>query len=233
MHEIGTLLFQLGLRMHEGDIESIDQWDDEPPDATPVAPLRPTLFNHHAYIHDDIYPSGVADMAGYWAENRVLGGVTVFDRQGEQRVPAFPPNAYFHSCRHGVTYRYYQLRDEQQGALLSFLLARNPDSANSPLPILADNHNLVRVNEEHALQHHLYRDEWERKPPTQWHLRKMGRAPRSTLDYPEAEAFINYINANFGTVDVTFPYPRRGAAGHRPDPNEEDGDEEREQGAPS
>lgn len=194
---------------------------------------RPTLFNHHAYIHDDIYPNGVADMVGYWAENRVLGGVTVFDRQAEQRTPAFPPNAYFHSCRRGVTYRYYQLRDEQLASLLAFLMARDPDPANSPLSILANNRNVVRVNEEHAIQQHLYRDEWERKPPTYWHLQKMKRVPRNTLDYPEYEAFINHINTNFGTVSVTFPFPRGGTAGHRLDLSKEDGNQEEEQEGPS
>lgn len=148
--------------MHEGDIDSIDQWVDpgdlEDPNGGLVSP-RPTLFNHHAYIDDDIYPNGVSDMVGYWAENRVLGGVTVFDRQAEQRSPAFPPNPYFHSCRRGVTYRYYQLRDEQLESLLAFLMAKDPDPRKSPMPILADNRNLVRVNEEHAIQQHLYRDE--------------------------------------------------------------------------
>ena len=30
---------------------------------------RSTLFNHACYQDDDIYPEGIADMAGYRAEN--------------------------------------------------------------------------------------------------------------------------------------------------------------------
>lgn len=211
MHEIGALLFQLGLRLHDGNIESIDQWNERPPDATYVeVPPRPTLFNHHGYLADDVYPDGVADIVGYWAEDRILGGVTVFDRNSKQQAPEIPPNVYFHSCRALVTKRYYQLRDDQQQALMDFLLAEHPDSSTSPLPILADNQNLVRVNAEAAILGHFYRDVWERKPPTEEHLKIMQSVPRGVGDYPEYEGFINHVNT-FPTVTITMPpRPRLG-----------------------
>lgn len=146
MHEIGTILFQLGVRMHKGDIESIDQWNEKPHGVIWAdVPPRATLFSHHGYLADDVYPQGVADIVGYWAEDRILGGVTVFDRQAEQRAPRYPPNVYFHSCRANVTNRYYQLRGDQQQALLDFLLANTQghNSLTSPLPIVADNQNTV------------------------------------------------------------------------------------------
>jgi hypothetical protein len=206
MHEVGALLFQLGLRMHQGNIESIEQWNEKPPGARwELTPPKPTLFNHHAYLDGDVYPRGVADIVGYWAENRILGGVTVFDRQAEAMNPQFPPNVYFHSCRRRVTYRYYQLRDEQQQALLAYLLAENPDPSKSPLPIVADNRNLVRVDEERAIQQHLYRDIWERKPPTREYLDGLRGTVRKVVDYPEYAAYIQHINATFDTTSVGMP----------------------------
>jgi hypothetical protein len=160
----------------------------------------------------DVYPDGVADMVGYWAEDRILGGVTVFDRQPEEQSPQFPPNVYFHSCRAQVTHRYYQLRDDQQQALIVFLLAENSNPSTSPLPILGDSRNLVRINEEEAVVRRFYRDVWERKPPMREHVKLLERAPRSVGDYPEYEGFINYINTNFDTVKIAVPSEPRGNA---------------------
>jgi hypothetical protein len=194
MHQIGTLLFQLELRMHDGDIKRIDQWSEESPSGERGLPLRPTLFSHHGYLDHDVYPDGVADVVGYWAEDRILGGVAVFDRASEQLAPQFPPNVYFHSCRQRATHRYYQLRDDQQQALLDFLLAENPAPSAAPIPILADDGNVVRVDQEQALARQLYRDVWERKPPTREYLKLVSSRPRSTVDYPEYKAFIKHIN---------------------------------------
>ena len=52
----------------------------------------------------------------------------------------------------------------------------------------------------------LYRDVWERKPPSQEYLRiARTRCVRTTVDYPEYEGFLEYINGNLGTVGVTAP----------------------------
>ncbi|KAK3899825.1 hypothetical protein C8A05DRAFT_46204 [Staphylotrichum tortipilum] len=118
-----------------------------------------------------------------WAENRILGGVAVFDRPAELRSPAAPPNISFHSCRRRITYRYYQLCDGQQDTLIRFLLADSPNpSANFPLPILCDKQNTVRVGEERAINRGLFRDAWERRPPNREYLEYLARAPRNTLD---------------------------------------------------
>ena len=47
-------------------------------DRDPKAPE--TLFCHPAYQHKEAYPDGIADMAGYWSENRILAGVVLFGR---------------------------------------------------------------------------------------------------------------------------------------------------------
>ncbi|KAH8767520.1 hypothetical protein F5883DRAFT_644528 [Diaporthe sp. PMI_573] len=64
------------------------------PDGPPA-----TLF-YHAWYRDPIqYPEGVADMAGYWAENRVLGGVVLFDREEARKIGAGPDAVYIHPDR--------------------------------------------------------------------------------------------------------------------------------------
>ncbi|KAF4440225.1 hypothetical protein F53441_12367 [Fusarium austroafricanum] len=158
LHEIGVLLFQLGFRMHKGNIEAVTDWriPDLGPDLVDVPP-RPTLFGHHAYLDADIYPNGIADIVGYWAEDRILGGVTVFDRRTEVSLPGIQiPNVYFHSCRRLQTHRVYQLRHDQQEALLMFLLAEtdSPLPEPNPLPILSDAENRVCVNSEFAIIHY-------------------------------------------------------------------------------
>ncbi|KAK4223689.1 hypothetical protein QBC38DRAFT_459100 [Podospora fimiseda] len=94
LHEIGALLFQLNLRLHQGDVDAVTKWTAEPGDEEL---LRPTLLNHMLYMDHDVYPSGVADMVGFWAEDRIIGGVTVFDRRSEE-AGAFP-NIYLLSNR--------------------------------------------------------------------------------------------------------------------------------------
>ncbi|KAL2121875.1 hypothetical protein VTJ04DRAFT_2330 [Mycothermus thermophilus] len=45
-----------------------------------------TLFCHYFYDHYTSYPNGVADCVGYWAEERIFGGVLVFDRRDPAKV---------------------------------------------------------------------------------------------------------------------------------------------------
>ncbi|KAF7550020.1 hypothetical protein G7Z17_g5996 [Cylindrodendrum hubeiense] len=203
LHQIGVALFKLDLRLHNGDIESVINWKMPLSPAVVDVPPRATLFNHPAYFDDDIYPEGLSDVVGYWAEDRILGGVTVFDRR-PQGDPSNPPNVYFHSCRDHVTDRVYQLRDEQQHALLGFLLSG--DSSECPLPVLADSQNRVRFDWTIAHTHHqIFRDIWERKPLTHDDLSFMRRRPREELDYPEIGEMIRRVNAQLG---IPLPRPR-------------------------
>jgi len=203
MHQLGALLFNINERMHNGgrhDIERITRYR-EPPSSPGgvVAHLRATLFSHHGYLADDIYPEGVADVVGYWAEDRILGGVTVFDRPAEQRTPGEPPNAWFYGCRENVTYRYFQLLDEQQQAMVGFFLADNPSQATCPLPIIGDKNNRVRVDFWTALtERFIYRDIWERKPPTNESIRFWQRRPQNEFDYPEHRTLLEAVNKRLG-----------------------------------
>lgn len=49
----------------------------------------PTLFWTSAYTDWSSYPNGLADMAGYWAEVQLFGGVVLFDR-GESEKEVSP-----------------------------------------------------------------------------------------------------------------------------------------------
>ena len=154
-----------------------------------------------------MYPEGRADVVGYWAEDRILGGVAVYERL-QQAGSADPPNAYFHSCRDRMTDRVYQLRDEQQQALFGFLLAQtsSPPPSPCPLPILGDKQNRVRVDAAAAIEHaHIYRDVWERKPITREELLFLLRRPMGKVDYPAARDFLFSVNEQAG---IPLP-PRR------------------------
>ena len=45
-----------------------------------------TCFWHQWYQDYSQYPEGIADVVGYWAETRILGGVVLFDRREPQSV---------------------------------------------------------------------------------------------------------------------------------------------------
>ena len=73
------------------------------------------------------YPDGLADVVGYWAEDRIFGGVVLFDRSQTWRHcdgegPGAPePNFYMHSARDDVTFRLWQVKNEEEEALAGFL----------------------------------------------------------------------------------------------------------------
>ncbi|KAK3896884.1 hypothetical protein C8A05DRAFT_48276 [Staphylotrichum tortipilum] len=119
------------------------------------------------------------------AEARILGGVVLFDRRNPNTTPHADPEAvYFHSDREAVTYRIYQLLSEQRNALLDFLLAEDAPSA-SPLPILGDENNRVRVDPEEPMRGTgVYRDLWERKAYLASAWGPGMKDVRNYLDYP-------------------------------------------------
>lgn len=82
VHAIGVYLFNLNLDI--GHHKDLVEWQPEEDDVFwyyhPKGPL-PTLFIHRWYQDHDQYPHGVADVVGYWAEARIMGGVVLFDRR--------------------------------------------------------------------------------------------------------------------------------------------------------
>lgn len=160
-----------------------------------------TLFRHTWYRDHAQYPHGAADVAGYWAENRVLGGVVLFDRKAEEearegssRSSAGTDAVYLHPDRDEVTYRICLLTGAQKKALLDFLLDKpgtgSPGCAREietcPLPIIPDETNMHRVDPEEPIWYTgVYRDQWERKmPPPSWMGDGRGSCVYNPLDFP-------------------------------------------------
>lgn len=100
IHQIAVLLFNLQPKLHDGDIDSVVSWKRESRWVTHEGGRRifeesiwepgPTLFFHVNYMDYDQYPNGVADIAGYWAEDQIFGGVILFDRGASGLEASFP-----------------------------------------------------------------------------------------------------------------------------------------------
>lgn len=147
-----------------------------------------TLFGHRWYRNHAQYPHGAADMAGYWAENRVLGGVVLFKRKAEAREDSSTGSdaVYLHPDRNEVTYRICLLTDTQKKTLLDFLLDKPGTGSTCPLPIIPDETNRQRVDPEEPIRYtNVYRDQWERKmPPPYWMGDGRGSCVYNPLDFP-------------------------------------------------
>lgn len=202
LHQIAVHLFQLNANLHNPattqgfDINSVVTWQPEPDEFLVNVEPWPTLFAHRYFTAHEQYPNGVADMVGYWAEDRILGGVAIFDRS-EAWTGDNEPNVYFQSCRKWATWRVWQLLPEQRDGLLEFLL-REPgsstdstDSPDGPLPLMPSRANIVRIDPRDAIPvHKVYRDIWEREPPPKRLRMQEFMAPCvvNSDDYPEMES---------------------------------------------
>ncbi|QGI69362.1 hypothetical protein CEK26_013319 [Fusarium fujikuroi] len=108
LHQIGVRLSQVE-KVHDPattaghDIESTIKWE-RPPDNLCRFPPKPTMFIATQFTAHDRYPNGVHDMVGYWAENRILGGVALFDHS-QAWTNDDEPNLYFQCTRERVTFR--------------------------------------------------------------------------------------------------------------------------------
>lgn len=89
VHAIAVYLFNLEEKSHKGDIQGVVTYVE--PDKTyewmsgkwttrEALPAFASIFSHACYTFHEKYPNGAADMAGYWAEDRIFGGVILFDR---------------------------------------------------------------------------------------------------------------------------------------------------------
>lgn len=163
IHQIAVLILQADIGFHKDD--GMVSWVP-PKEATLWWRFRrrvlPTLFIHKWYEAFEQYPAGGGDMAGYWAEMRIIGGVVLFDRLAPENHDVFlHPDRKFH------TYRIFMLTDDQKRQFLDFLASDTPAAApgeNGPLPFLPSEENRHRVDPEEPI--HLtgvYRDPWERR----------------------------------------------------------------------
>ncbi|KAG5980139.1 hypothetical protein E4U55_004362 [Claviceps digitariae] len=185
VHSIAVFLFNLEEKSHVGDIQKVvnhisppevielepgDIWTDN----TIIQPF-PTLFTCPCYSWHENYPNGVADVAAYWAEDKIFGGCK---------------NVYLHSNRMDWTYRVWSLLDTQFQQLMEFLKG-DPGTIASPFPLCADEDNEHRYDPYDAMkEHNIYRDVWERKLPEE---KDWSRIRHNTFDYPELKAMFRAV----------------------------------------
>ncbi len=116
-------------------------------------------------------------MVGYWAKNRILGGVVLFYRGQDNPEawhalgallhikvadcdPAQPPCVFLLGV-HEDNLRIYTLSEELKASLTTFLLSTQP--SNCPLPILGNKINRIQSDPEEATeQYSIFRDRSER-----------------------------------------------------------------------
>lgn len=163
------------------------------------AQVAPTPFGHRSYQYYRQYPRGLADMAGYWAESNIFGGVFVFDRgesEKEARSPVVPsigcPSLTLSQCKalwiHGDLFRgpktLYPPTQDQFDSLVKFLLARPSDEPPPcPLPIRGMPENRPRWDPYQAFAYyHIFRDRYERAVPPE---PPQSRCVQSAQDWPE------------------------------------------------
>lgn len=196
VHQVAVLLYQNNpdLSTPGSALQAVHTWTPPRDDADGSLWWRfnrdgppATLFLHTWYRDHAQYPHGAADVAGYWAENRVLGGVVLFDREAGARGGDGTESdaVYLHPDRQEVTYRICLLTDAQKKALLDFLLG-SPDIEICPLPIIPDETNTQRVDPEEPIGYTgVYRDQWERKmPPPLWMGDGRSSCVYNPLDFP-------------------------------------------------
>ncbi|RDW81604.1 uncharacterized protein DSM5745_05161 [Aspergillus mulundensis] len=152
-------------------IVMVDGW---PQVTDELVPSRvPTYLYHNDYLDDDIYPLGIADIAAYWAETHLFGGVVVFyqgDNETELPTDLLPPSSlplddkrfldvYLHpDCR----FKVFRLSDAQIDQFVGFGVHGEP-SASSPFPLKPER-NTVRLFPAIAMSHYnVYRSKNDRK----------------------------------------------------------------------
>lgn len=90
VHNLAVLVYQGHPKLHsQEEIDKTVSWTVPPrwieddrlkPRWEKVIEPHPTLFYHVDYLYHDRYTHGLADVVGYWAEDRNFGGVVLFDK---------------------------------------------------------------------------------------------------------------------------------------------------------
>lgn len=83
-HQIGAYLFELDNGVHKHQLHQdwaarVRRTAREERRRLPYY-VPPCAFFHCAFTDHARYPRGMADVAGYWAEGKIFGGVVLFDR---------------------------------------------------------------------------------------------------------------------------------------------------------
>ncbi|KAF7563632.1 hypothetical protein G7046_g454 [Stylonectria norvegica] len=186
-HQIGAYLYDLddGAHKHQVYNDWVEQVLEEKKNGVQSRKYLqppPTAFSHRSYWYPDQYPRGLADVAGYWAESKIFGGVVVFDRgETEQECKSM----WIHEGSTRGPRTLYPPTQEQFDSLVNFLLAAPDEELTSPLPIHGARINRPRWHPYHAFAYyHIFRDKYERKlPPNP----PQPGCVRSGIDWPELD----------------------------------------------
>ncbi|KAF5020031.1 hypothetical protein F66182_7967 [Fusarium sp. NRRL 66182] len=186
-HQIGAYLFELDDGAHKN--EEYQNWRSKVlgekrngVESRRFYTPSPIAFCHRAYRSYQQYPRGFADVAGYWAESKIFGGVVVFDRgESEQECKSM----WIHGDLSRGPKTLYPPTQEQFDALVSFLTCPPRENSTYPFPIHGSRMNRPRWHSYHAFAyHHIFRDRYERKlaanPPRPGCV-------ESAVDWPEFE----------------------------------------------
>ncbi|KAK0671544.1 hypothetical protein QBC41DRAFT_54826 [Cercophora samala] len=219
VHNIAVLIYQRHPKLHsQEEINSTVSWKIPPrwieddglkPRWEKVIEPHPTLFYHVDYLDHDRYTHGIADVVGYWAEDRIFGGVVLFDR-GDSAYEC--NDIYFHPGRSKGGSRIWKLLDSQFDGLVDFLTSDDATQAPSmtfPISVTKENYDRHDLWDAIAL-HNIFRDPWERKfpgtKPEEW------RDVRAIGDYPELQEAFDKIT-NYEPEEhfsITIEYDERG-----------------------
>ncbi|KAF5002015.1 hypothetical protein FDECE_10757 [Fusarium decemcellulare] len=168
-HQIAAYLFELDDGAHKHKLHDdwlLQQLMESILQLGPGMPRRfvpPGAFFHLSYVFPEQYPRGLADVAGYWAEGKIFGGVIVFDR-GETELEC--KAMWMDGARLRGPHTLYPPTPEQFDSLVRFLLSGPDEDVPCPLPIYGTRDNIPRWHPYHALaEYHIFRDKYERKLP--------------------------------------------------------------------
>ncbi|KAL3491020.1 hypothetical protein BJX62DRAFT_237621 [Aspergillus germanicus] len=128
-----------------------------PTDGFIPSPFETYLFHNH-YRDVDLYPMGVADIVGFWAETHLFDGVVVFDHGKDDTEFR---DVYLHP---GSGFRVFRLSDTQIDGHVGFGLYRDL-AYPFDFPIKAER-DAIRLLPELTLETNIYRTRNDRKPVT-------------------------------------------------------------------
>ncbi|KAM0245933.1 hypothetical protein ACHAP5_005084 [Fusarium lateritium] len=165
-HQIGAHLFELDDGAHKHELytnwrETALEERNNGVETRKFASISPTAFSHRVYRYFEQYPKGLADVAGYWAESKIFGGVIVFDR-GESEEEC--KSMWIHGDLAEGPVTLYPPTEEQFNSLVNFLTSKDEDKLPYPFPIHGKRFNRPRWHHWHAFKHHhIFRNRYERR----------------------------------------------------------------------
>ncbi|UNI24005.1 hypothetical protein JDV02_009786 [Purpureocillium takamizusanense] len=199
VHQLAVQVYELEQSPHRHEYESwwsswIERHTVDAPgfEALFATAFPPVPFYHNGYRQQyDQFPRGKADMVGYWAEAKILGGVALFDRGPSERECK---ELLIHGDIRDGPSTIFPPTPTQWDALVAFMswdsaadVGDEPPPA-CPLPLRATRDNVPRYTPYFAMKYqHIFRDRFaiclppRYDPPNTRHL--------TEVDYPSRDDY--------------------------------------------